>query len=67
MSYYWMLSGEELEERNLSSYKGQSRIVSGYGYHDAEGEGWSKRLPGMLEFGARLVEGLIGRTLFDLD
>jgi hypothetical protein len=67
MSYQWKLSSEELEERNLSSYKGQSRIVSGYASSDIEGEGWSKRLSGMVEFGARFVEGLLGRTLFDLD
>jgi hypothetical protein len=67
MSYYWTLSGEELEEKNLSSYKGQSRIVSGYDRSAIEGEGWSKSLPGKVEFGARFIEGLIGRTLFDLD
>jgi hypothetical protein len=67
MSYNWLLNGEELKEKNLSFYNGQGRIISGYGRYYTEGVERSKRLAGMVEFGAPFVEGLVGRRLFDLD
>jgi hypothetical protein len=67
ISYYWRLSDEELKQRNLSFYNGQSRIVSGYSRYHAEEEGRSKSLLDMVEFAAPFVEGLMSRRMFDLD
>lgn len=64
--YYWRLSDEELEERNLNFYTGQSRMVTGYGRYGAE-EDRSIRLAGMIEFGESFVEELVRRKLFDID
>jgi hypothetical protein len=67
MSYNWRLSSKELEERTLSFYNSQSRIVSGYDRYEVEMEGRSKRLPSIVDFGAPFVEGLVARRLFDID
>jgi hypothetical protein len=67
ISYNWSLSAEELEERNLSFYNGQSRLVSGYSHYDAEEERRSGRSPSMVEFSAPFVGELVSRKLFDLD
>jgi hypothetical protein len=67
LSYSWGLSGEELAERSLSFYDAEGRFVSGYGHYNAEESGGYKRVADTVAFSSVFVEGLMRRTLFNVD
>ena len=64
LSYFWRLSAEELAERNLSFYEGESRFVSGYCHYTEEERGRSLLVSGSVDFNRVFIEELMQGTLF---